>query len=176
MRHPVVNGKKQCSKCGEMAPATREYWYGELQQPCKKCQQKYGRQWSKNNREKARIAGTRRWAQESALPKQFSEYDWNRCLEYWNGKCAVCERDASDELRIVKDHWIPVTSDSCPGLVAWNVVPLCHGLNGCNNSKNNSRFEYRTVAIHWLTQRIGIENAEDKLKQIEDYFASVTPL
>jgi hypothetical protein len=54
-----------------------------------------------------------------------------------------------------------------PGTVPTNILPLCHGVRGCNNEKFN-----RNPAV-WLVEKLGQEAAERKLAEIEAYFEYV---
>jgi len=47
------------------------------------------------------------------------------------------------------------------------MIPLCHGLGGCNNSKSDKDPE------PWLTKRFGKRKAAVILKRIHAYFALV---
>lgn len=110
----------------------------------------------------------RRRAIKRNLPADFSAKDWQTCLEYFNGCCAVCGRPLKDLFKTIRadaDHWIPLTNPTCPGTVKTNIVPLCGGQDGCNNAKSNK------LPNEWLMQRYGIAKAKRILKQIEDYFS-----
>jgi hypothetical protein len=98
------------------------------------------------------------------LPIDFSATDWTRCLEYWGFRCAVCDRPRGFWHTLAQDHWIPLNSENCPGTVKTNIVPLCHGDGGCNNSKND------TPAEEWLTFKFGIKRAKEILRRIAKYF------
>lgn len=65
------------------------------------------------------------------------------------------------------DHWIPVNSPDCPGTVATNMVPLCQGKNGCNNSKADRNPE------DFLVSALGKRKASKKIEEINRYFRAV---
>ena len=67
------------------------------------------------------------------------------------------------------DHWIPASDPSPdnPGTVPTNIIPLCHGIDSCNQSKSNKS------AATWLTERYGPRKAAVILTRIEGYFASL---
>lgn len=90
--------------------------------------------------------------------------DWQCCLEYFNGCCAVCERPPGLWHTIAADHWIPVTDPQCPGTTPTNIIPLCQGVNGCNNSKSNND------ALTWLVSKFGEKQANQIANHIEAYF------
>lgn len=96
-----------------------------------------------NNLEKSRTRGRikalNRRARMKDLPNTLTPDQWDQVLNYFDQRCAVCGRLPSEHegLTIAADHWIPVSDPNCPGTVIWNIVPLCHGNTGCNNSKSN---------------------------------------
>ena len=65
------------------------------------------------------------------------------------------------------DHWIPLTSPECPGTIPTNVVPLCDGIDGCNESKNDSN------ALEWLTRKYDQRKAQKIFEKIDAYFRSI---
>jgi len=103
------------------------------------------------------------------LPNTFTEEHWQYALDYWGGCCAICGRPAGLWHNIVMDHWIPLSSSKCPGTIPTNIVPLCHGIDGCNNSKHNRNPK------RWLIKTLGTKKGQDKLETIEKYFASLLP-
>src|SRR5581483_2176482 len=56
-------------------------------------------------------------ARKRSLPDTFTERDWQRALEYWDYKCAVCGRPRGLWHTLAADHWIPLTAPDCPGTV-----------------------------------------------------------
>jgi hypothetical protein len=66
--------------------------------------------------------------------------------------------------QITPDHWIPLASPDCPGTVPENIIPLCFGSGGCNNSKKAKD------GYEWLLQRYGKRKACVILKRIQAYF------
>lgn len=115
----------------------------------------------------ARIKTINKRARKRSLPDTFTPRDWQRSLEYFNGCCAVCERPLRDLFgshTASADHWIPLVSPNCPGTVPTNIVPLCHGVGGCNNSKEAKN------ASEWLIGKFGKRRAREILKRIEAYF------
>ena len=122
---------------------------------------------------KARAAYHRHYAVKFSLPSDFSASDWQFCLEYFKYSCAVCGRnlnyteDIFGTYRLSVDHWIPISSPDCPGTIPSNIVPLCHGYDGCNNSKNNRD------PHEWLLSRYGIEKVATIEKRIQRYFKTV---
>lgn len=126
----------------------------------------------------AKATKHKRRAIERQLGCQFTANDWNRCLEYWDYKCAVCGQSASMWVTLAADHWIPIAdkSDNNPGTVVWNIIPLCHGKKGipigttcCNQLKG------KKDPIEWLIEWLGKRKAKIKLAEIEAYFISVKP-
>ena len=78
----------------------------------------------------------------------------------------ICGRSADAECSIAADHWIPLSYKGTdnPGTVPWNILPLCHGIGGCNNHKCNRD------PIEWLVEKLGEEAAMQKLAEIQAYF------
>lgn len=118
---------------------------------------------------KRRIWEERRRTRKAALPDYFSVTDWQRCLDYFDHRCAVCKRPIGLWHSLAMDHWIPITDPNCPGTIPTNIVPLCHGQDGCNNSKKDRD------PVEWLTQRYANNPRKAKriLARIEAYFASL---
>lgn len=117
-----------------------------------------------------RVATKARYrAKKNSLPNNFTVQDWLRCLEYFNHCCAVCGRqlrDLFDTHSPGADHWIPIndTRPDNPGTVAWNIIPLCHGRGGCNNSKHDVSPE------QWLASKYPKRKAAEILDRIHRYF------
>jgi hypothetical protein len=112
------------------------------------------------------IRGKRR-GRVHALPNTITPQDWIYTLDYFNGCCAVCGRPAGLWHTMAMDHWIPVTSPLCPGTIPTNIIPLCHGIDGCNNSKHNYD------AVEWLNGKFGKRKAKQILERINAYFGIV---
>jgi hypothetical protein len=108
----------------------------------------------------------RRKARQKNLPSTFTDREWQRALNYFNGCCAVCNKPMGLWHTLAADHWIPISKHGAS--VATNIVPLCHaqrdGTGGCNNSKSNQD------AALWLTNQFGFKKAVQILKRIEAYF------
>lgn len=111
-----------------------------------------------------------RRARKYKLPNSFNKHDWNRCLDYFNHRCAVCGNPVGFWHVLAQDHWIALASPrpNNPGTVPWNIVPLCNSINdgqgGCNNNKNDKDPE------QWLIERFGKRKANAILKRILAYF------
>jgi hypothetical protein len=111
----------------------------------------------------------KRRAFERHLPSAFTPHDWERCLSYWNNSCAVCGRPRGLWHTIAADHWIALSDPrpNNPGTVPTNIIPLCHGIDGCNNSKHDND------ATEWLTRKYGRRKAKKILERIQKYFDSL---
>lgn len=123
--------------------------------------------WSKNNREKTRIFNARRVARKRSMPDTFTCEEQKYMLQYWGYSCAVCGNEEGFQWTLANDHWIPLSSPECPGTIACNIVPLCHGVGGCNNSKKAKN------ALAWLLNRFGKRKALIIEKSILAYFSIV---
>lgn len=123
----------------------------------------------KQNRKRARIVASRRRARKAELPSDFSVLDWQYALKYFDHSCAICGRKPDDIIILAMDHWIALSDDRAdnPGTVPENIVPLCHGKDGCNNEKHARDPE------EWLIWKFGEEEAIKILAKIETYFANV---
>lgn len=118
-------------------------------------------------RENRRLLEELRRVRKVSLSDQFSQEDWNRALAHFEGCCAVCGRSIGLWHTLAMDHWIPVTDPTCPGTVPTNIIPLCHGINGCNNSKKDRD------PVEWLTWKFGSRKAKRILARIQAYFDSL---
>lgn len=125
------------------------------------------RSYQKRYPDKMRNYTRKRKATKAGLPSDFTERDWQFALDYFNGACAACGRPAGLFHTLAMDHWVPLSSPDCPGHVTTNVIPLCHGTDGCNNSKSNKQPE------EWLTDKFGKKQAEILLGKIHDFFSKV---
>lgn len=125
----------------------------------------YTKAWRKNNPQKRRIEHHRRRARKRNLASNFCIADWRRALDYFGGCCAVCGRPPGLWHTLAADHWIPLSKG---GLTSPdNIVPLCHGEGGCNNSK------YNKDAAEWLLAKFGKRKGRAILRKIETYLAGI---
>ncbi len=122
---------------------------------------------AKKNRQKRRINVIQYRTRKAGLECRFTHDDWDRCLSYWNYCCAVCGRPRGLWHTLAMDHWIPLTSPECPGTIPSNIVPLCQGADGCNQSKQDQD------AYQWLINRFGERKAKSVIAHIKQYFSSL---
>lgn len=125
------------------------------------------RHYRQTNPEIFKAATQRRLARKRNLPNTLTAQDWQTALDYFGGRCAVCGRPPGLWHTIAADHWIPLSSPDCPGTVPENIVPLCHGIDGCNNSKNDRD------SREWLIEKFGERKAKQIQKRIQAYFDSL---
>ena len=128
-----------------------------------------GRRWKRENPDRWAEYRRRRRSRKNGLPFDFSAADEAFALDYFDGCCAVCGRPLRDlfgQHCPALDHWIPLVDKrpDNPGTVPWNMVPLCHGVNGCNNSKHNRE------PLEWLTARYSPRKARRIAQRIEAFF------
>lgn len=123
------------------------------------------RRWARENAPKRRRLEQSRESQKRSLPATFTVADWEHALNYFHGCCAVCGRPPGFWHRLAQDHWIPLSKGG--GYTRANIIPLCHGNGGCNNSKRNHD------ANEWLTEQFGKRKANQVLKRIQEYFDSL---
>lgn len=122
--------------------------------------------WKRANRLISQAATQRHIARKRNLPNTFTGEDWQSALDYFGGCCAVCGRSAGLWHHLAMDHWIPIASSDCPGTVPWNIVPLCGGAGGCNNSKSHRN------AADWLIEKFGPRKGRAILRKIEAFLES----
>ncbi len=125
------------------------------------------RQWQRANPDKVQHRNRKRAARQRGLPNTYTLEQWNAALVYFDHRCAVCGRAESEQQTIVTDHWIPLADETCPGTVATNIVPLCHGVDGCNNKKS------KKMPHEWLLSEFPRVYAEAVIDRIERYFDEV---
>lgn len=126
--------------------------------------EKNGKQYYAQNRERFIANHARRMARKRALPDTLTAEQWKRCLDYLGHQCAVCGRMPGLWHTLAMDHWIPLSSPDCPGTIATNIVPLCHGDGGCNEMKA------ARLPEEWLIEKFGKRKGRQILKRIEQYF------
>lgn len=117
-----------------------------------------------------RIKAQKRRARQRSLPANFTALDWLNAVNYFNGCCAACGRLLNDLFgthRAHADHWVPLNSHLCPGTIPKNIVPLCGGQNGCNESKADK------MPDEWLKSRFGARKAKRITRRIYEYFDSL---
>lgn len=112
-----------------------------------------------------KVKTQKRQAVRRQLPDNFTSADWLTALNYFNGCCAVCGRPPGLWHTIAMDHWIPLSSPDCPGTVPTNIIPLCHGMDGCNNSKGHKH------PAKWLIAKCGKKKADMIIESINHFFA-----
>lgn len=111
-----------------------------------------------------------RRAEKLGLPCDLTMKEAKFMLAYFNNSCAICRRKfgGSLNLRVMAlDHWIPISSFNCVGTTATNIIPLCHGVDGCNNKKSNKE------PSEWVVKFLGKDKGMEKLQEIETYFEVV---
>ena len=176
---------KPCSKCGELKPLS-DFSQDRRRQDgrrsaCKLCAARYYQEnkdeiaarllrYRQENKDKIAAKDARRRARKNGLPNDWTAKDEQYAFDYFEGLCAVCGKPLNGFWHTgAMDHWIPITADveDNPGTVPWNMVPLCHGIDGCNNSKNAKMPE------EWLIEQYGKRKAGQIIKRIEAFFDTV---
>ncbi len=130
----------------------------------------YHRRYAEKHPEKLAETLRRRRSKKANIPCSFTSEDESSALRYFNGCCAVCGRPLRDlfgEHYPAMDHWIPVSSPDCPGTIPTNMVPLCHGIDGCNNKKSNAD------PVEWIKKQYSKQAAHKILDRISSYFESL---
>lgn len=167
----VIGVCRDCERLGfevtrktqEYIDYQREYRKTYVKPPkTRQRQRDYNKEYLKNNPDVFTEKEQRRRAKKNKLPASFTIDDWDRCVAYFNGCCAVCGRPPGLWHTLAQDHWIPVVKGG--GYTTSNIVPLCHGIDGCNNSKKAKD------ANEWLLERFGKRKANNIAHRIESYF------
>ncbi len=117
----------------------------------------YARDYRKRKPHIAKGLKLRRRARERSLPATLTADDWQVAITHFDNRCAVCGKQG----KLAADHWIPVTKGG--GSTKDNIVPLCHGRNGCNNSKGN-----RDARL-WLMGRYDLQEVNSIMGRIEAF-------
>lgn len=110
----------------------------------------------------------RRRARKLALLSTYTAADWQIALDYFGGGCAACGRQQGLWHTLAADHWIPLSKGG--PTTPDNIVPLCHGVGGCNNSKRDRD------AAEWLISTFGKRKARAIQQRIEAYLKSRQPV
>lgn len=167
---------------GEDAKGVQRKWKAENKEKVKANSKRYSeknkdkisdrlRKWREKNPDQVRKQGhinvQRRSARKQNLPDAFTQSDWENALAYFDNRCAICGRQAGLFHTLAADHWIPLSSPDCIGTTPKNIVPLCHGLGGCNNAKKDKD------ALTWLIEKYGEKKGKALAKKIQAYFDSL---
>jgi hypothetical protein len=113
------------------------------------------------SREQRRIQQQRRNAKKRELVATFTNEDWQFCLKYWRYCCAICGRPQGLWHKLAQDHWIPIVKGGT--YTPDNILPLCHGSDGCNNKK------YDKDGDAFVIELLGKRKGEKKLAEIRQY-------
>lgn len=155
---------KKCARCGEIKPATIEYFSKQYLLPnrfkvtCKTCANDYNRQWHKDNAEYHR-AISRQWkkdhpeqhrmneqkrnATKRKLPATLSQEQWEGMNVLYNNSCAYCGQQSCS---LVQEHILPIAQGG--GYTANNIVPACKSCNSKKGARtpNQARMSLRLIA------------------------------
>ena len=74
----------------------------------------------------------KRYAINKNLNFEFTGKDWERCLKYFENKCAYCGKNLE---KVTLDHFIPIMKNG--EYSRWNLIPSC---KPCNSSKGIKDF------------------------------------
>lgn len=123
--------------------------------------------WRINNKDKARQNMRRYFSRKAGHSDDFTNADWQFALDHFKGCCVACGRPAGLFHTLAMDHWIPNSSPDCPGTVPANIVPLCNGPDGCNQSKHARNPE------EWLLSKFGKKQGRAILAKVQHFFSQV---
>lgn len=122
--------------------------------------------WRLVNPEAVVVAIERRRARLHGLPDDWTVEQWRAAIGYFKGRCAVCGCTPDGQRKVLAaDHWIPISGPRSgnPGTTPGNMVPLCHGAKGCNNSKSNKD------ALAWLTRKYGKTKGAQEYERVTEF-------
>jgi 5-methylcytosine-specific restriction endonuclease McrA len=165
----IINRARRQANAESHRQYQRDY-YSKTPEHIKQKQRDRHREWKKAHPDRCNLSTQKYAARKLGLPDTLTPDQWRFALDYFNGCCAACGRQLKDLFgthRAAMDHWIPLVNPSCKGTVADNIVPLCHGINGCNNSKGEKE------APQWLVERFGKRKAAKISQRITAYFSLV---
>lgn len=158
-----------CKKC-ENKKSNKYYHKNQKRKEyIKKSSKRYRehqKRWIKKNKERynelQRKAWHRRKAKERNLINDFTESEWEACLNYFRNEsnqveCCYCGEPTED---IEKDHFIAVSNGG--GYTATNIVPAC---KSCNSSKQDKDF------FEWYPSQEFY--SEERVDKILKYFNSL---
>lgn len=106
----------------------------------------------------------KRYKKIKSLVENFSEQDWEYCVEYFENKCAYCGKTRKEHIEdsgfdLVKEHVVPIVKGG--GTIRSNIVPSC---NICNSKKKDKNlyeyYDYEDFGYY-------------RLQKIEKYFKSL---
>lgn len=120
--------------------------------------------WRKANPDKQKAGKIRYRSRKQSLPDKFTATDWQIAIDYFGGCCAACGRPPGLWHTLAADHWIPISKGG--PTTPDNIIPLCHGQDGCNNSKHNK------MPDEWLVWKFGKRKGREILKRIETFLDS----
>ncbi len=166
LQKPDVKAKIEAhNRSPEKREWSRQYQRVNRQDPAYKQREREYRQ-RPETRELYRSHTQQRRAQQRGLAATLTIEDKRRAIDYFNGCCPVCGRqfvDLFDTHTVSFDHWwIPQSKNG--GLTPDNIIPLCYGKDGCNNSKA------ARDPVEWLEWKLGKRKAKEVLKRIQAFF------
>lgn len=103
----------------------------------------------------------KRSKRDRGLPSTFNTRDWETAQVYFGFKCAFC----GEKSELHADHFIPLASDSCPGTIPTNMIPLCPK---CNCAKHDSD------PVEYLRSRYSYKVTKRIIRDIEQFFIYVS--
>lgn len=131
----------------------------------------YARRYHAKHPEKSREKSRIRRARKANVLYTFTVSHERIALDYFNGCCAVCNRQLQDLFgthTVHWDHWIPLSKGG--HTTPDNMVPLCGGMDGCNNRK------YSNDPIEWINREFKPRQAKVILARVEAYFEYIKSL
>lgn len=82
-----------------------------------------------------------------------SHADWHDVVIHFGGCCAYCGKKSSRQVKLTKDHIVPVLMG---GLTCrYNIVPVCHSCNSSKSATNLARW-YITQSFYDIKKHVKI--------------------
>jgi len=160
----VKQGRQQWYRDNKDYVIQQHKWYTNQEHIKEKERERNKRRYHKNPLPTL-VRKHRRRARRKQVAATFTPQNWRDCLAYWDHKCAYCGRPRGLWHSMAEEHFVPLAKGG--SYTADNIVPACHGIDGCNNSKH-----IRDVKA-WLIEKFGKRKANAILRDIEAYFVWV---
>lgn len=160
---------RACNTCGLEKSITDFYKRGNggFYSICKECHIETTNQYVSENPKRTRkgrvIREQRRRARKSKLINDFTEVEWQACIEYFKNdsdkQCAYCGKRTN---KLTQDHFIPLSKGG--HYTKTNIIPICFS---CNTQKHNTDFYdwYETKDFYSVERLEKVEKYLNEMNQ-----------
>lgn len=136
--------KRQADEYNRLEPVKKRKYQRQLE---------YQKEVYKTNPEKRKAISHRRRARVTGAGGSFTAQQWVDLRNLYGNQCLCCHRTEAEltvvGLLLVPDHVLPIAKGGTNNIS--NIQPLCHGKEGCNNSKGTKCLDYRTDYMQRIT-------------------------